>query len=279
MKEIAILYSGGTDSTAAAVLMSKEFDKVHLLTYQRFGIFSIKNSSFNYPFLENKFGKDKFIHKILKVDRLFKEISYVQYGKNLKKYGFFLLATCELCKLTMHLRTLVYCLENNIKAVACGANKNMIFFPDQTPECMVEIRKFYARYGISYFNPVYDFDCPEEDIDWIHKLGLNDIRSALKMNEPSNKEACTTSRFLFNEGVIDVRNIKALKRGQKMQPRCFQFTLFNIFLHWYFLPAYGFDKYKGMAVDLCKCRIDYFTSMVDEYLARKNKSRLFELIK
>ena len=111
-EEIVVLFSGGTDSTLTAALMAEEFRKVYLITYDRFGLFSITNPKINVEKLKNKFGDNKFTHKVIRLDRLFKFVSYERYLRNFIRYRFFLLSTCGLCKLAMHIRTVIFCLNN-----------------------------------------------------------------------------------------------------------------------------------------------------------------------
>lgn len=276
MKRIVILYSGGVDSTAAAGIMAKQFDQIHLLSFKRSGLFNVERTGKNVSLLEAKFGKDKFFHFILDVDKLFQMISYVKYFQGLKKYGFFLLSTCGLCKLAMHVRALIYCLDNDIHFVADGANKHMFYFPDQTTEYINEIKEFYSRFQITYLNPVFDFDCPEEDINWLHKLGIETLATA-EIDVPAKKH--TTSQFLFEENIVDIANAKADKINQKTQARCFQLTLFNIFLHWYFLPSYGTLKYSQFTTAFYRERIHLLSDMVQDYQNKGKNSRLTKYLK
>ena len=69
MKEIAVLYSGGTDSTAAVVSIAKQFNKIHLITFKHSGLFSIESSRSNVEKLREKFEKVEFVHNILEIAR------------------------------------------------------------------------------------------------------------------------------------------------------------------------------------------------------------------
>ena len=276
MKRIAILYSGGVDSTAAAVIMAKQFDQVYLLSFKRSGLFNVENTGKNVNLLESKFGKNKFFHSIIEVDKLFQMISSAEYFQSLKKYGFFTLSTCGLCKLAMHVRALIYCLDNDIHHVADGANKHMFYFPDQTAEYINEIKNLYSRFQITYLNPVFDFDCPEEDIDWLHKLGVETLPFG-KSGSSTSKH--TTSQLLFQENIFNIANTKADKINQKAQARCFQLTLFNIFLRWYFLPSYGTLKYSLFTKNFYRERIHLLSDMVQGYLDKKELSPLARHLK
>ena len=276
MKKIAVLYSGGTDSTCAVTLLLKKFDKVHLLTYKRFGLFCINNIEANVKKLKDKFGLDKFVYKVINVDKLFKHVSYAKYYYNLKKHGFFLLSTCGLCKLAMHIRTLIYCLENSIEYVCDGANKNAKYFPAQMPEVINEIKNMYARYGIVYLTPVFDFDEPK-GTNWVDKLGLEKLQ--LKKIEKKGKNSIITSgKILFKMNFFPAENIKGTKIDHQMQARCFQLILFNIFLYWYYLPKYGFLKYKETANSFYKEKIEYFNSLLKEYMEEKHGSKLYRFL-
>jgi len=266
---VAVLYSGGADSTCAAILKLKEFDKVHLITYNRFGLFHVGNATTNAKKLKDKFGQNKFIHITIDLNKLFREVSYAEYIRNFKKHGFFLLSTCGLCKLAMHIRTLIYCLDNDIKHVCDGANKNAIYFPAQMPEVIREIKKMYAFYGIIYTTPIFNFD-ELKRTDWIDKLGVDDT------TKKQNHSGPTSEALLFEYNLFSSDNIKGTKIDRQMQPRCFQFILFNIFLHWYYLPTYGFLKYKKTTVCFYKEKIEYFKNLIDSYLTQKEESRLFK---
>lgn len=275
-KEIAVLYSGGTDSTCAVVLIHNEYDKIHLLTYQRFGLFSIKNTETNVIRLKEKFGADRFLHKIINIDKLFKVVSYDSYWYYFKKYRFFLLSTCGLCKLAMHIRTVLYCLENKVEYVCDGANKYSGggYFPAQMPEIVNEIKKFYARYGITYIVPVFELRQPE-DIDWISKLGLKEL---LNSSSEKDEKEVTTGQILHRIGFFPSENVKGTSIDRAMQARCFQLILFNIFLYWYYLPKYGPKKYRENVLNFYKEKIEYFDGLVQEYIRRGENSRLYKLI-
>ena len=274
MKETALLYSGGTDSTCAAALAAGDFDRVHLLTFSRFGVFSISHSEVNVKKLREKFGEDKFVHRIINVDKLFKEVSYSNYLDNLRRHGFFLLTTCGLCKLAMHFRCLVYCLENDIKSVSDGANKNMDYAPDQIRELIEELRKMYSRRGIEYTSPVYEMAHPD-DIEWFDKLGVGRLSGP---GEKKESGCVTTGEKLYQMGIFPEKNMKGTPDDRKMQARCFQLVLANIFANWLYLPGNKLEDFKKECVSLYREKIVRFDRMVDEYKERKIKSRLFRLI-
>lgn len=276
MKEVVVIYSGGTDSTCAAALMAERYDKVHLLTYERFGLFSITNSKVNVRRLKDKFGEDKFTHQIINVDRLFKKVAYARYLHNLMKYRFFSLSACGQCKFTFHIRSLIYCLENNIAQVCDGVDKSMYLFPSHMPEVISEIKKMYSRYKITYTAPVFGFE-PAKNIGYLDKLNLEILKRQTSQPE-SNSLNPTTGEMLFKMGIFPAKNLKGTKLDQQMQARCFQFILFYIFALWYYLPTHPYQRYKQECLDFYKEKIQYFEGLIDEYLKKGEKSRLSSLL-
>ena len=47
MKEIAMRFSGGKDSTLTALRVAREYERVHLLTFQQNMICKVQNSKLN----------------------------------------------------------------------------------------------------------------------------------------------------------------------------------------------------------------------------------------
>ncbi|MBI5452894.1 hypothetical protein HY945_05535 [Candidatus Gottesmanbacteria bacterium] len=273
-RDIIVLYSGGTDSTLTAALMAERFEKVHLITYERFGIFSATNPVINVQKLKQKFGDDKFTHRIIREDRLFKYVSYERYLYNLVKYRFFLLSTCGLCKLSMHIRTIIFCLNNKIFNVCDGAHQDMRLFPDQMISVINEIRKMYAVFGIEYTNPVFDFEGPK-NIDFVDKLHLEKIL-ATESHDPIKKQS-TTGYKLFQMGLMPLENVKGTELDHKMQPRCFQFILFNIFVLWNYFADHSYEEYEKRTLTFYKEKIGRFIGLLKEYTQKGRKSILFRL--
>jgi hypothetical protein len=274
MKETVVLYSGGTDSTCAAAMTAENFDRVHLLTCRRFGVFSTGHIGYNVARLKAKFGAEKFVHRTVNIDKLFKHVSYSGYFSSLAGHGFFLLTTCGFCKLAMHIRCVIYCLDHGIRHVCDGANRNSDYSPDQIREFVDELKKFYAGHGIEYTTPVYEMAHPG-DIGWFDKLGVNTLAEGIKDEKDS---AVTTGDVLYRMGIFRQRNVKGTAEDRRMQARCFQLVLSNIFAHWLYIPGHGLEEYKRRCVDLYKKKIAHYDGCIKEYTLKRDKSRIFRLL-
>ncbi len=68
-------------------------------------------------------------------------------GKNL---------VCVACKVAMHARAIIYCLENFVPHLVTGYAKRQEYYPEQTPVFMEKIADFSSSFGIRTYFPLYD---------------------------------------------------------------------------------------------------------------------------
>ena len=267
-KTLAILFSGGTDSTLAVALEQVHYDSIHLLTFDRLGLASTDNSKVNAKALIEKFDKKSITHHILNFDKAFKDISYDNYISNTLNHGFMNLSTCGLCKLSMHIQAIIFCKEKGITFVADGANKGMDKFPAQMKPVIKLIRNLYLENGITYYNPVFKLEHPDEG-------GFLSIENMnfLKMTPPSNKQSKetkkTTGQILYDMGLAPMPNIKGSQYDRKRQPRCFQFVLFKIYVEKYFLSNRTYEEYVQATTAFFESKIATARKLLSRSLDKK----------
>ena len=68
--------------------------------------------------------------------------------------------------------------------------------------------------------------------------------------------------------------MKGTELDRSMQPRCFQFILFNIWLHWYYLPFADKDRYVRESDAFFREKIARFSALLAEYRADGAASKL-----
>lgn len=265
--EIAILFSGGTDSTCAAAIMAGKFDKVNLLTFNRFGIFSIENSKNNVKTLRKKFPSVAFEQRIINADHLVEHLSHNNFFCNLFKYGFLTLSNCMICSLVNHFGALIYCLNNDIRDIADGSTKDWIFFPSHMEKVIVLFRQMYKKFNINYHTPVYNFDVPPpiSFMDKIYPGGLSEPE-----NRNRNFDRKTTGKYLYDLGFFSSSNIKGTDVDHKMQPRCLQFILHHIYVYWYFLVLHDYARFELKTLQFIGDKIDYFSALVEKNPQKAN---------
>lgn len=277
--ETATLFSGGTDSTLTAALMADKYDKIHLITYDRFAFSSVMNPLVNVKKLRDKYGEDRFDFHVINVEKLTRFVFYERYLHNIRKHGFFLLTICGLCKLAMHVRTVIFCLENGIPNVCDGANQGMHLFPAQMANVIKEYGDMYTRFGITYSNPVFKYEGPQ-DLDFTDRLRLERMLSRDKeeVGGTATQTVNTTGKKLYELGLMPAENVKGTELDRKMQPRCFQFILFNIFVHWLYLADHTYDEYQDATVLFYRDKIAAMSAQLEEFVEKGEASRLAKMI-
>ena len=261
MNEVAVLFSGGTDSTCTAVMAAQQYDRVHVLTMQRFGMFGVEKSDTNFRKIAEMFGEDRFVRPdLMGVDRLFRHLSYSSYLRDLRRHGLMNLTTCGVCKLAMHTRALVYCLQNGVSRVWDGANRNMYIFPAQMEGVMGLLRDMYARYGIEYENPVFEFEDPQGMNFGSRVYGLNPARE-----ETADRASQSTGEVLRGMGILPSADVKGTEIDREMQARCYQFVLFNVFARWYFLERYDYAEYARRVQAFYDDKVAVCTELLDTW--------------
>lgn len=169
--EVALMFSGGVDSTMSAIVLAKEYDKVHLLTYNNgYGHVFMKYTKRRVDELTKKFG-DKFVYKLSSTKDLFESITVNNVAKELMRHksGF---VWCMGCKLAMHTKSIIYCLENGINKMADGSSKSTNDMVEQKPFSLALIKSLYERFNIDFHTPVYNIPRKDE-IKELKRLGMN----------------------------------------------------------------------------------------------------------
>ncbi len=210
-KRIALLFSGGADSTLAAAELSGKYQAVDLVTFKHYATWHIGASRKSEDKLRAKYPGTEFRHAYLNSTGLFLKLQ----SRLLRDIGaepFLNLYFCGACKLAMHAALVVYNLKNGIKAAASGASRLMPMFPDQTPGGLSALAgSLYASYGMTLESPV--FETPRSDYAAMD-LGLLDRRhlkaghkaSFTKLSDvliPFKNSLLNTQGFCFHIALVD----------------------------------------------------------------------------
>jgi predicted subunit of tRNA(5-methylaminomethyl-2-thiouridylate) methyltransferase len=219
---ILCLYSGGSDSTVAALMAAKKAKTVYLITYERFGLFSSKRSITNMLRLKKKFPDVEFVYEIVNYEKEYRKVSYGNYISDFGKYKMIPLSVCGLCKLAMHWKTIEMCRKYDVHVVYDGSLKATEIFPAQNKTIMLDaLRELYDEHGISYENPVYDMD---------------------------------TQKELVKERIMPSAKVKGTTRD--IQPFCSQQLLFVRFVN-YYLSKYSFEEYEQKLKEFYSEKVGY----------------------
>lgn len=275
INDIAVLYSGGSDSTLTAYKAAQRSPRVHLLTFRRFGMVHVERSETNIPRLRERCGPERFVRPpMASIDSLFRHVTYEHYLPDLLRHGFYTLTTCGSCKVAMHLAALVYCLDHGVRTVWDGANRHMVLFPAQMPGVIDRLRTLYASAGILYENPVFHYE-DNQGLNFgsfLYGLGKRD---AERLRDPTRR---TTGRELYEAGILPDPEVKGTPYDKQIQGRCYQFVLFNLWARWYALERGDLETYQSRVLAYYQEKLDRMQRLVNEHLRNPQGSRLRRML-
>ena len=254
-----LLFSGGSDSTAAAALLARKFDTVHLVTYSRLGIGDVTKSEKNFRRLAEHFGENRMVHHLIDIERLYRHIAYKQYMRNLMRHGYFMLSTCGFCKLAMHLRTILVALEVGSHSVSDGANASNYLLPAQMEGVVGELRRLYEYFEIAYENPVYR---------------LEDEKCFISTGYVKESARLLHAEGIFSDQEIEDIRTDYLKHDDTIQARCSDVMLFDIFSAFYYVPRHGYRKYEKRCREFYRIKVDELIDELKEHLEDPEHSEL-----
>jgi tRNA U34 2-thiouridine synthase MnmA/TrmU len=177
-KDIIIEFSGGIDSLYAAHFMAPEYERIHLLTFNKGYLhFGLKANQTNIDILKKLHGEDKFIYSVIKIRDIFKEMAIKSYRETSKNYGNEV-AWCIPCRASMAIGSVIYALENEISEFTDGANweqapdgEKLLVTADNYPEFLESIKSFAKEFDVHYLPVLYDLNTRQERRDELLRLG------------------------------------------------------------------------------------------------------------
>lgn len=268
---VAVLFSGGTDSTAASALLTEQFRRIDLLSYTRAGFCNIEHTRYNAGKLAERFPETTFVHRILETTKLARHVTEHKRYRYFLKYGFFTLQSCGFCALLNHIGTLAYCLRNGIAHTADGITYDWPFFPGHMDKVIELLKAMHSEFGVTYHTPVIHCDVDRS------------LRYADKLDGPTTRReapesAQTTGKILRHYGLSKTDNYKGTQIDRKAQARCYQFVLPNLFIYWMYRGPERWEKYEATVVEYFGHLIEDSTALVRRYFERGEHSELFTFL-
>jgi hypothetical protein len=253
--EVAVMFSGGIDSLLASVLLAQEYDKVHLVTFDKGYLeFGVKNNLPNVDRLKAKFGEDRITHQVVDIKDLHKAISVRFFFKERKKYNSEI-RWCVGCRLSMGIGAMVFALENNLIGYADGSNReqipsdaNLTGTAENYPSIVNAGKRFAQSYAVHFLTPTYDFGGRELRREKLSEMGF----------------AIDYLSLDHSKKISGMMNKDVVKRSQ---PMCFSGWL----MHWKRnLLGKPIEQNEEMTVDYVRGKQDNVVrEVVAEYFADK----------
>jgi hypothetical protein len=168
--EIALMFSGGIDSTATAIMLTERYERIHLVTYRNgYGHYYHHRTQKRVDELNRALG-NRFVHTLISTKSYFDEITVNNVLADYRQYrsGFIWFMGC---KMAMHMRSAIYCMENGLRFMTDGSNEDTNEMVEQMLISLTLIRFFYEQYGIHFGTPVYEVR-RDASRQLIKKLGI-----------------------------------------------------------------------------------------------------------
>jgi hypothetical protein len=243
--EAIIHYSGGSDSTLCAALAAEEFDRVHLLTYDRLSFIGAKDyTAQNYQRLCKIYGEKKFVRRVIPIDFLHKKICYGDYFQMAREYRLAVTALA-FSKLAMHWCSALYALKHSVKCVADGAVPYMDMYPDQNEAIALgKLKTFFSNFEIQYRNPVYS----------IHD---------------------TVETVLYDKGIMEVPEIRGT--DQDKQVYYLEQVILALFIK-YYMTTHGKKGYEEKMGSLYENRLAMMTKSIKDLDSDSHLRKFYEVL-
>jgi hypothetical protein len=161
-RDVAVLFSGGSDSTLLAAVMAGSFRRVHLITVIHPGMTKVYNGKGSVERLQKRFGRERIIHKYIDGRKLFRKFLLSDYFSDLKSFGMSRFAACNACRAMIYYGSLIYCLQNGIRYISEGFTDEVLDWDFFGETFFSAFRGMYARHGVTYIvNPCIGLKRPD----------------------------------------------------------------------------------------------------------------------
>jgi len=178
--DAAVMFSGGIDSLLASVLLLKNHDKVHLITFDKGYLeFGVKNNLPNVERLKAAYGEDRITHQVIDIKDVVKRISVSSFFKDRKEYNAET-RWCVGCRISMNAAALMFSLDNNLVGFADGSNReqipsegNLTGTAENFPSIVNRSKALAAEYAVQFMTPTYEFGSREDRRSKLKELGFD----------------------------------------------------------------------------------------------------------
>jgi len=172
------MFSGGVDSTTAALNLSREYRRVHLLSYRNgYGHYKLERTLKRVRELERHAGR-RFHHTLESIRPLFDHFVVDDLDNEYQRWGSGFI-WCLGCKLAMHTRSILYCLEHQVPIMNDGSSSSTGEMVEQSLLSLFMFREYYGEYGIDFRTPVYTIPREEE----IRRLRDQGFRMGIRIKD------------------------------------------------------------------------------------------------
>ena len=266
-----VLFSGGSDCTLAAAkaAQSGRFEEIILLTYEVPVSCLDANAGRNVPRLRTAFPGVRFTHAMMPAGPVIEKILAKKRLRSLVRHGLMEASLCLHCRMGMHVRTVMYCLDNDVAHVLDGSNVTMALWVDQTRKGLEMIDQLYRAFGITLEHPVVDY-VGDDLFDLVKYLSPEELDGVIHKS---------TSQELHEMNVLGDGGHKSdYATSYRAQPVCLGVVMSLIHSLGYRLPFEPYPQFQRRALAWLRDKVEISTEMLTEYRNERRGSELGRLI-
>ena len=169
--KVAVLFTGGRDSSLVASLEALQGNEVHLLTCNSgIGIGS-ELSQIRVNQLMERFPEQIIGRTYLPTYGLFRSIAIEHLEDDFRRWGINLVLLGD--KLAIHAAATVYCIKNGIDRMVDGCVGYQEDLAEQKEVAIEILKDFEKQYGIEYESPIYNYGSKDDVKYALLTLGLS----------------------------------------------------------------------------------------------------------
>jgi hypothetical protein len=169
-KGIAILFSGGLDSTLEAVSRLGQYEQVHLLTFNNGCCVNVDGSKRRIGELQRIHGKDRLHHVIVDTTSLRRKLLWESKGELLKFKSPLVFDLA--CKMAAVVELVYYARVHGLPDISDGASVDQTQIFLQDPEFGVHVKPLITDYGVRFMPPVNYTLSRDEKMALLREQGL-----------------------------------------------------------------------------------------------------------
>lgn len=155
--DVAILFSGGRDSTLAAIKAHRQGRYLHLLSFESgLGYAGSALRSVRLREMQECWSDQAFVHRTVPTYGLTRQVCFVDIVSDILEDRIQLILLGEF--LAMLAAGIYYCKEYALDKLAFGAVRYQSALAEQQPRAIQCFRDICGRYEITFETPVYDVD-------------------------------------------------------------------------------------------------------------------------
>lgn len=211
-KGIAMLFSGGLDSTLEAVERLDEYEAVYLLTFNNGCCVNMGGARRRVEELRAAFGNDRIRYVEADTSPLRKRLLY-QTGGELMRFKSPLVFDLA-CKMSGLMELIFHAKANGLEDITDGSSEEQTEIFLQDPEFAAHVKPSVSAYGLNFLRPLKFHMSRGEKMEQLAKHGLKKGTKALEnifitssiIHQPFCLYGCVTFFFtspLRHLGIID----------------------------------------------------------------------------